>query len=60
MLCRNSSGIVPPVVTQPIVQVSVPTAVYRAVVQVARAKNGSHSAVSPVEISLIVTFFTLF
>ena len=54
-LCRNSSGIVPVRVGKPIVQVRIPTAVNRAVVQVARAKNGSHCAVSPVEISLIVT-----
>ena len=55
-LCRNSSGIVPVRVGKPIVQVRIPTAVNRAIVQVARAKNGSHCAVSPVEISLIVTF----
>ena len=54
-LCRNSSGIVPVRVGKPIVQVRIPTAVNRAVVQVARAKNGSHCAISPVEISLIVT-----
>ena len=54
-LCRNSSGIVPVRVGKPIVQVRIPTAVIRTVVQVARAKNGSHCAVSPVEISLIVT-----
>ena len=54
-LCRNSSGIVPVRVGKPIVQVRIPPAVNRAVVQVARAKNGSHCAVSPVEISLIVT-----
>ena len=56
-LCRNSSGIVPVRVGKPIVQVRIPTAVIRTVVQVARAKNGSHCAVSPVEISLIVTIF---
>ena len=54
-LCRNSSGIVPVRVGKPIVQVRIPTAVIRTIVQVARAKNGSHCAVSPVEISLIVT-----
>ena len=47
ILCRNSSGVVPPVVTEPIVQVRIPAAVNRTVVQVAGAKNGSHCAVSP-------------
>lgn len=54
-LCRNSSGKIPIHGRKPIIQVGIPTTIHRAVVQVARAKNGSHCAVSPVEISLIVT-----